>query len=348
MGFAIVVVAVICLVGYGVYRLFNQLGDPVNEEKSDAYYYATDGNSLVYSPMGNWFELGKTSFQADLPSFEVLSKSYAKDKNNAYHMYRTIKTAVDIPSFTVKFDNVPMDKNHVYSLQTNCDTAQTKVCLQIIKGADPKTFKKLDFAFSIDKQHVYYNDTIAPALDPKTFSSVNDYFYKDKLGVYLHQINKPLQKIAANPENTQMLSSTIIRDAQSIYMFLSYGRELIVIPFTDSSSILVGPDSQFLRADEHIYYKGKVVPNVDAESFQLVSKGYFIDKNSVYFQDQRIEKADVSTFTMIKYQYGKDKNHVFFEGKIMENADVNSFRYNKEKLQFEDKNHIYRWGKPKS
>ena len=77
----IIGITVIGIVVYIVYSLFNQLGDPVDKEISDSYYYSTDGKSMVYSPMGNWFELGKTSFDGDVATFSVLARDYGKDKD---------------------------------------------------------------------------------------------------------------------------------------------------------------------------------------------------------------------------------------------------------------------------
>ena len=57
----------------------------VDEDKSDSYYYSYDKQQIRYSPMGNWFELGNTLIEgADVETFEVLARDFAKDKNNIY------------------------------------------------------------------------------------------------------------------------------------------------------------------------------------------------------------------------------------------------------------------------
>lgn len=343
----IIGITVIGIVVYIVYSLFNQLGDPVDKEISDSYYYSTDGKSMVYSPMGNWFELGKTSFDGDVATFSVLARDYGKDKDHVYYKSKPISNEVDIKSFVVKDDYIPMDKNHVYVVTDNSSCMdKTKACLKIIEGADPATYKRLNFTFTKDKAHVFCNDTIVSSLDTDSFEVVSDYFSKDKGGVYLHQFDAPLKKLPIDPDDLMAIAPDIIRDSSQVYIFVGGKTGLINIPFRDSSKIQSFAQRDLLRIDDVIYYQGVPMEGADAETFEIIDGGHFKDKNKVFFWGELIEEADVNTFEIVKYQYAKDKDHVFFESELIENADPASFRYNESKYRFEDKNNTYQLGKP--
>ena len=343
---AIIGITVVGIIVYVVYSFFNQLGDPVDKEISDSYYYSTDGKSMVYSPMGNWFELGKTNFDGDVATFSVLARDYGKDKDHVYYKSKSISNEVDIKSFVVKDDYIPMDKNHVYMVADDlCYLDNTRSCLKIIEGANPDSYRRLNFLFAKDKAHVFYYDKIAPDLDPETFQVINDNFSKDKDGVYLHQYNAPLKKLAIHPDDLIPIAQDVIRDRASVYIV--GGEEgLINIPFSDSSKIQTFSNRDLLRVEDSVYYRGTSIEGADAETFEIIDGGFFKDKNKVFFWGELIEEADVNTFEIVQYQYGKDKNHVFFESEPIENADPASFRYNESKYRFEDKNNTYQLGKP--
>ena len=344
---AIVGIAVIGLIGYVVYSLFNQLGDPVDKEISDSYYYSTDGKSMVYSPMGNWFELGKTNFEADVSSFSVLARDYGKDKDHVYYKSKAISDEVDTHSFFVQDDYIPMDKNHVYMVADDlCYMDTSRTCLRVIDGADPNSYKRLNFLFAKDKAHVFYNDTIVSNLEADSFEVVSDNFYKDKGGVYLHQYDAPLKKLPIHPDDLIAIAADVIRDSSQVYVFVGGKAGLINIPFRDSSKIQSFAQRDLLRIDDVIYYQGMPIEGADAETFEIIDGGHFKDKSNVFFWGELIAEADVNTFEIVKYQYAKDEDHVFFENEPIPNADPASFRYNESKYRFEDKNNTYQLGKP--
>lgn len=213
---AILFVVVASLIGYGIYRFFNQFGDPVNKEISDSYYYSRDNNAIIYSPMGNWFELGKNKMDVDMSSFEVVGRDYAKDKNNVYFKSRAID--FDIPSFQVKYHYVPMDKNHVYVMEDDLYyLSDTKEGFVILEGADPETYILLSYNFAKDKNAVFMNNQKITNVDHRTFEIINDYFSKDNDSIYFYQYQKPLKVVKGNPSKTDVISSSIIKDDQYVY-----------------------------------------------------------------------------------------------------------------------------------
>ncbi|WP_299247943.1 DKNYY domain-containing protein [uncultured Aquimarina sp.] len=322
---AILFVSIGALCVYGVYRFFNPFGKVVNEELSDSYYYTRDNKGIVYSPMGNWFSLGKHEMEVDLSTFQVLGRDYAKDENHAYFKSRVINTPVDIPSFEVKSGFMPIDKNHVYVLVDDLyylDTSEAEA-FEVLEGADAQTYEQLSYDFAKDKNFIYRNNEKCTAVDRESFEIINDQFCKDFRGVYHYQYGRPLSKIdGANVSEIVSLTYSCIRDDKNVYFFLSYRgseyvEEIIKLPFKNSEEIRFFSDySSLIKIDNNIYYHGLIIDGVDA-----------------------------STFEELKYGYTKDKDHVFFNWKIIEEADVNTFKYNERKDIFSDKNHIYEEGK---
>ncbi|WP_298547502.1 DKNYY domain-containing protein [uncultured Aquimarina sp.] len=321
---AILFVSIGALCVYGVYRFFNPFGKVVNEELSDSYYYTRDNKGIVYSPMGNWFSLGKHEMEVDLSTFQVLGRDYAKDENHAYFKSRVINTPVDIPSFEVKSGFMPIDKNHVYVLVDDLyylDTSEAEA-FEVLEGADAQTYEQLSYDFAKDKNFIYRNNEKCTVVDRESFEIINDQFCKDVKGVYHYQYGEPLLKIdGANISETISLTRSHIRDDRNIYFYLSYRggdyiQEVIKLPFKNSDEIIFFDDASLLKIDNQIFYDGLL-----------------------------INKADASSFSELEYGYAKDIHHVFFQGEIIEGADVSTFKYNTYNYTFSDKNFIYEVGK---
>lgn len=78
--------------------------------------------------MGNWFELGYTELEADPETFTVLSREFAKDKQQVY--WKDHVQNVDHTSFTIDEQGTPRDAQHVYYHYDYGDS------LYVIKNAD--------------------------------------------------------------------------------------------------------------------------------------------------------------------------------------------------------------------
>ena len=308
---------------YGVYRFFNPFGELVDKDLSGSYFYNRSGDKIIYSPMGNWFELGKTEMEVDIPSFQVLAENYAKDNNKAYFKYAEVDIDVDIPSFLVKFDHVPMDKNHVYVLLDGYyyfDTSNKG--FDTLPGADPRTYEYLNYKFSRDKHHLYKSDTVYTKADRESFEILNQDFCKDKNGVYQYSQQDDLIAVEEiDQQNVVTLNNTYIRDDVFVFSYFGYlgqGQEfhnVIKIPFKNSES-LVFFEYDVIRIDDKIFYKG-----------------------------QEIKGADAETYEDIMYGYARDVNNVYYIGSVVEGADSESFTYNEQKQTFSDKNNRYEMGK---
>ncbi|WP_219006927.1 DKNYY domain-containing protein [Aquimarina litoralis] len=321
---AVVIVTIGALCIYGVYRFFNPFGKEVNKELSDSYYYTRDKEGIIYSPMGNWFELGKNEMEVDMQTFQVLARDYAKDKDQAYFKSRPINNQIDLASFQVQLGYTPMDKNHVYVLNDGYYhiNKDGKKAFKILEGVDAKTFTQISFDFAKDKDFVYQNYKRNDSLDVTSFQEVNSHFCKDKNGVYHYSYGDPLRKIKeANITEIVSLTNYYIRDDKNVYFYVGYKNserfdQVVAIPFKNSNDIGFFEDKGLVKIDDQIYYQSNI-----------------------------IENADIATFEEIEAGYTKDKNAVYFLGKVIEGADTNTFRYNTSSYTFSDKNHIYEIGK---
>ncbi len=322
MTLAVIFVIIISLVGYGIYRFFNPFGELVNEEVSDSYFYSRDKEHIIYSPMGNWFSLGKHEMDVDLSTFKVLGRDYAKDQQYAYFKSRAINFQIDVPSFNVKEGYVPLDKNHVYVLVDDLYYLDdSREGFKILEDADPNTYVQLNYNFAKDKNFVFRNNEKIKEVNHESFEVINDEFCKDNNGVYFYWYQKPLRIIKeVNLSEVVALTNSCIRDDKYIYIHIGRRNyeevdEVINIPFKDVETIKFFEDHAFIKVDDKIYYEGVI-----------------------------LEAADAFSFEEIGYGYAKDVKYVFFNGKVIPGADSKTFKYNDIKYTFSDKNNTYKAG----
>jgi DKNYY family len=130
----IILTAFILLILCSGFYFFYRIGKPVNGKLSDAYYHHAWKKKVVYSPMGNWFELGYHETEADPATFTVIAKEYGKDAQFVYWKGR--KQDVDQLTFEVSEEQIPRDGEHVY-FEPDYENALT-----VIADADPKTYRQ--------------------------------------------------------------------------------------------------------------------------------------------------------------------------------------------------------------
>jgi hypothetical protein len=331
------------------FKSLKHFSGPVNEELSDNYYYNKNKSAIHYSPMGNWFELGNTKMDADVESFEVLSRDYGKDKNRIYFKANDITDEVDYASFRVK-DRYAFDQEHVYRAYDHMpynfsEDSSPKETLLIIEGAKPASFENINYDWNKDDKLYFYNCK-AVDVDYASFEILNEVCSKDKNRVYLHRSDEIIAS-SIDVASVKAINEHYIADKDWLYFFQSWEEEsekaLIKIPLKDPESIKI-LKHDYMLVDDGVYYKNVLMPMADRATFKLWEDSYYgVDKNHVYYCEMPIEGADLETFHVFKYQaYTKDKNNAYFSGKIMEGVDLESFGPKEGGGLFKDKNHIYR------
>jgi hypothetical protein len=135
---------------------------------------------------------------ADVQSFEVLNRYYAKDKNSAYVIWEPYNSnlgytlsGIDSESFDVLSggDAFSKDKNHAY------------YHLDIVEGVDAGSFELLENSYARDSKLVYHvaelshnksgdNSPFTQTADVGTFQVLSKTYAKDKNNVYLDRTGK--------------------------------------------------------------------------------------------------------------------------------------------------------------
>ncbi|MDH6357292.1 DKNYY domain-containing protein [Parabacteroides sp. PF5-9] len=347
-----------------------RLGPVVDSGKSNNYYYSRDKKSVIWSPDGNWFELGYHKLEGvDAKSFSVLSAHWSKDKNNVYHHY-TAFPLVDINTFQVISEDKGYDANHVYLVREYPSPST----IQIIEGADPETYEimsSLQFAdmlwgdsnraWAKDKDHVFLRDVIYTPADAVTFEVLTDEFSRDKTNLYILLDTEMHHDVAVIPVNTSELrllpeNKSYIRTESSIFMrkysFSEKKYKVSQISMNPADTIeYIG--GSFLRINDVIYEYGEPITYlekpIDGLTFRPLDGDngnllFFADKNQVYFYDKQLAVlpgANPETIKQIGSQYYTDGNRVYWGSQIVEGADPQTFYFDEKQFRGVDGDELF-------
>ena len=230
---------------------------------------------------------------ADLNTFEEVSKEYYRDKNNVFY-----------------YDNYDGD-------------------VKKVKGADAKTFEAIEgYALGRDKNAVYDRGKLIKGLDPVTFEDLNGDFYKDKNGVYYEGM---LMKGIDSKSFEPFVNYTHVKDKNGIYSFYQKENEVVVekveiSPEIDLKTLQpIENYSEYSKDKNNVYYHFKKIESADIKTFE--PEGYSIgkDKMGVYYETRKVNGVDVNSFEVLKNDFFKDKNNVYYKNKKIEGADKNTF-----------------------
>ncbi len=255
--------------------------------KVHTYYFAEDTN--------DYFWKGKRLNVSDKQSFKLLGDaddwktSWVKDRNNGYYLNGSIIPNIDYSSFH------QIDIGTKQRGLSGCYAADNKRVFFMEKevpGADPATFREVDFYIGQDKNRAYkgavptqirdytklknlggmysdginiydYDFHILPNADVKSFEQIERNWYKDKYHVWWD--NKML--VGANPK-------TFIPVPVSSYR---YGKK----------KALSSGDFNYGKDDIHVFCQDSIIPGADAASFEKIDfpdgdSWTVFDRNRVY------------------------------------------------------------------
>lgn len=231
---------------------------------------------------------------ADAKSFAFIENSrngacqggdmYAKDKQYVYYRTERIDKA-DIKTFEVMGLGYSKDGNNVFFRE------------QLIEMADAESFfiinNDRDLAFAADKYGLLdHTKRINAAIDCKSFKILSNPYYKDKNNVYYGSQFKILEGAHAESFTCPEFESIVN------YQYYAYDKN-----------------------NAYYYENNEVttIPEIDFNSFKLLSTEYAKDKNNVYYKSQILSGADVESFNVphrINRNVGEDKNHIYVDGKV--------------------------------
>ncbi len=319
-----------------VSRFFLRMGKPVNNSISDSYYHHAWQEKIIYSPMGNWFELGYKETEADPATFSVLSRDFGKDKDFVF--WKGKRQAVDHESFIIDEYGIAKDAFHVYYHRDYGSS------LSIIEGADPKTYKPLSLEkesygqrWGKDDQTVFLYGKKVEA-DGKTFVRINQALAMDS--TYLYAIINDYTATSGTAEDHTSVVRKTQRPAGEVVSLNDYyariGNNLIFSnwknPFSllhfDRIDTITVVDERNVVINNTLISDGKLMPAVDVASLVIIDRDYLKDKNAVYYDTEKIKEADPASFSTIHEFYTKDRQHVFYKTQILAGADPSNFTVN--------------------
>jgi hypothetical protein len=313
---------------------FLRLGKPVNADLSDGYYFHRWKNKIIYSPMGNWFELGYEETTADPATFTVIASEFGKDRNSIF--WKGKAQAVDRESFTVDKYRIPKDRTHVYY-----DVLFTE-SLVVIEGADPATYRPLPVdeeayyeQWAVDDYSVFI-DGKKIDVDRQSFKRLNRTLATDTNHVYAI-VNKIVtgearpgamyvhQKVKRPQGKSEGINDNYARVGNTLFLS-NWKTEFAQLDYTTIDSVRV-IDERNIAVNGSLVSDGKQMPEVDVLSFEVLDRDYSKDKNHVYYDTKKIQGATPLFFTIVSEDYSKDNKHMFYHEKIVKGAVVSSFTY---------------------
>ena len=93
----------------------------------------------------------------------------------------------------------------------------------------------------------------------------------------------------------------------------------------------------------HVWNRGNLIPNADADTFVALGKVWAKDKNNVYWYDKITKGVDAASFVALDDNHGKDATHVFdvFGNTFTQIADVGSLITINKDYWLKDKVNVY-------
>lgn len=95
----------------------------------------------------------------------------------------------------------------------------------------------------------------------------------------------------------------------------------------DNSTFSILKNKAYAKDKDHVFYKGKIIPDADPTSYNLLEREFFAkDKNHVFLFYYKLEGANPETFTELKFPYGRDDKRVFCGTIPMNVHNIDAFK----------------------
>jgi hypothetical protein len=225
---------------------------------------------------GKWYYNEHAITEADVPTFEVLDKHYAKDAKRAYYC-RTYRESSDY--FLSRRNRVT-----------------------VIEGADAPTFRYLDQGYARDTASIYFEGVRFDVKDPATFSLLDYGFAKDRITGYYHQAPVP----GSDGSTFGFVDHRYSKDAKHVFYSDIFPGKDGGPPVRKSLTIAGAHVGTFAALEggyavdsTRVYYEG-VPLTTDPRSFRVLQFNYAVSRDRVYYYGKPIPDADASTFATVE------------------------------------------------
>ena len=152
--------------------------------------------------------------------------------------------------------------------------------------------------YSIDKGKVYYRNKILEGANPKTAELIGFSLLKDdKNHVYIGNSSIGLWKLdkIENTETFEFLSDTINTDS-------FYGKDKYNVYYINRI---------FLSCFGTYTWIGFKVEGINKDKVKFLNKKFIKDDKNIYFEGKILEDVDYNTFEVLPNGDGKDKNRSY-------------------------------------
>ena len=170
-----------------------------------------------------------------------------------------------------------------------------------LRGADPASFRVLNYAYAMDKTAVYTTSGRIPDVELATF------------------------QVLDNGQNDSGAPQGYAKDSRQVYFHNGDGKVKIIKGAEVSSFLSLG-DTYFARDEKRIYAYGKQLPKADLPSWELLSHWYSRDAKRVYYLNREIKGADCDSFAVctpldappLADHLARDKEHFYQNDEMIE------------------------------
>lgn len=187
---------------------------------------------------------------------------------------------------------------------------------EIIRGADPKSFELLEFAYSRDKSFIF-------ARNKKITNRTNNFSYLNGAGYATDGIINFYHNIVITDKSFEVLG-TASEYARSEARVFYKGKAFDGV---DSSSFeVIGFGDEYVKDKSHVFYRNKIINNADSETFRWLKASLYGDSKSVYLDGKEIVGANPLTVSLLENSdYIIDDKSVFLKHNKLD-RDVDTFK----------------------
>lgn len=230
----------------------------------------------------------------DKSTFKILGSSdswethWAKDKYNGYYLAGGVITDIDYETFHPIEAKIPLQSGD----------------------------------YAADKHKVFFRDKEVPGADPATFKEVDFYIGQDKHRAYNKGIPTQIKDYSKLTEVGRLMYS----DGTNIY-----DSHFNILPEADVATFEHISDNWY-KDKSHVWWSSQLVAGANPETFQPVPAGgfggdfnYGKDDKHVFWNDSIIQGADPGSFEKMTFPDG-DSWTVFDRNRIYEGKDSPKLR----------------------
>lgn len=181
----------------------------------------------------------------------------------------------------------------------------------IVEDADMDSFSVINTGdtyhpsvVGIDKNHVYFGNVKIEDLNPKNISYIGNGYYTDgKSSYFCSPLSERNDELSYLSEGFGHIVHAFFKDKKPKSYIYPYHKVETEKKISNFKELLF-----FATDGDVLYYKGKVLKNVDVNTIKQVSNRgeYFCDKNNVYYKDELLPIKNSGELEVISAEQGDD------------------------------------------